>query len=979
MVGRAEALEGLKALLEASGEHGRTALISGEAGIGKSRLASELARVAEAAGRRVRQAHFFEQDEGIPYSAISRLLKDIAATDDGRTALSPFAGDLMRVEPSLAGIAPAGSARGSDEEGAAAEKRRVLDALTALVAALSAGRPHVIVFEDLHWADDSSLDATLQLARAAIPGCLLVLTYRSDEVTPALGSLLAHLDRERLASEVTLGPLTLSQVERMLRAIVGGRGTRGDLLHVIHQLAEGNPFFVEEVLRSLADQAGGLDSLDSLRMAEIDVPRSVNEAVRRRTQGLSERARNLLSLAAVAGTRFEFPLLRDLSGLRDEDILGLVKELIAAQVVIEEAEDVFAFRHALTREAVCAGMLLRERRGLSRRIAEAMERLYADDLDSHFEDLALHYWEASEWGKALEYSTRAAERALSLYAPASVLHYVRRAMEAAAHVPGAPTAPLLLLSASAHDILGSFDEARAAYEQAAADAATAGDERSRWRAVLDLGLLWASRDYARTGEYYREAVELARDLDDPRAVAMSLNRLGNWYSNVGSYAEARRLSEEALGVFRASGDDLGEAQTLDLLAMACYQGGALTDGARYYREALPRLEAAGDLRTLTSALASIQIAGGNYQTDIFPAALSLQEARGFGERAVEIARRTGWRSAESYALWQLAFCLGPQGEYTLALQNAREALAIAREIGHSQWTAGALCALGAIYLDLLKPEQARGPLEEAMAVARETKSDIWVTQSANLLSACYLSQKRLDLARKVYASVPEMPLDGAGGFAQRWYHSGAVEIELAAGDNQAALDRALRMEALVDPEAKGRTIMRIARYKGLALIALGRTEEGLAELETGRAEAEAHGHLSLLWRLHADLARALLAAGERDRAREHASAALAVVEGLSANVPEDLRASFVEGAAGQLPAPLRRRTTRDHIDALTAREAEIATLIARGLTNREIADDLVLSVRTVETHVANAMAKMGFSNRSQLAAWAVEHGLTAES
>jgi DNA-binding NarL/FixJ family response regulator len=978
MIGRGEALDGLRALLEASRERGRAALISGEAGIGKSRLAGELARLAGAAGYRVLQARFFEQDEDIPYSAVSRLLRELAGDGEARAALAPHATELARIEPSLAALAGPAAPAGPDESGAAAEKRRALDALAAVVAALATERPLLIAFEDLHWGDASSFDAILQLARQASPGCLLLLTYRSDEVNQALESLLAHLDRERLASEVALGPLTLTQVDRMLRAILGGRASRGDLLHAVHQLSEGNPFFVEEVLRSLADQAGGLEAIENLRIAEIDVPRSVNEAVRRRTEGLSERARRVLSLAAVAGTRFDFPLLRDLSGLREEELLGLIKDLISAQLVAEEADDVFSFRHALTREAVCAGMLVRERRALSRHIAEAMERLYADDIESHVEDLAMHYWEASEWPKAIEYSTRAAERALTLYAPGSALHHARRAREAAEHVPGAYSAPLLLVSASAHDILGSFDEARADYERAASEAASAGDQRTRWKAILELGLLWASRDYTRTGEYYREAVELARGLDDPGAVAMSLNRLGNWHSNTGSYAEARRLLVEAHGVFRASADELGEAQTLDLLGMTSYHSGYLTDGVRYYREALPRLEAAGDLRTLTSALASIQIASGTYQTDAFPAALSLQEARSFGERAVEIARRTGWRSAESYALWQLAFCLGPQGEYTLALDCAQEAVAIAQEIGHSQWHAGALCALGAVYLDLLRPDEARSAIEKALAIARETKSDVWITQSAGLLCSVYLLQKRLDLARAVYGSIPVMPFEGAGGFPQRWYHSGAIEIELAAGEYDSALSHAVRMETQVDPGAKGRTIMRVARYKGLALLGLGRSTEGLASLEAARAEAEAHGHRSLLWRLHADIARAQYAAGDRDRAREHAAAALAVVDELSAKVPDPLRQSFVEAAADQLPAPLRRRSGRDHVDALTAREAEIAALIARGLTNREIAEELVLSARTVETHVANAMAKMGFANRSQLAAWAVERGLTTE-
>ncbi|HXH20526.1 MAG TPA: AAA family ATPase [Dehalococcoidia bacterium] len=978
MVGRAEALESLQALLESSTARGRLALVSGEAGIGKSRLAGELARLAAATGTRVLQARFFEQDEGIPYSAVARLLREVAVLEEALPALRPLAGDLVHIEPSLARISNARAAGVQPlETGAAAEKRRALEALSSFIAALAASRPLLIVFEDAHWGDTSSFDAILQVARQAVPGCLLLLTYRSDEVTPALGAFLAQLDRERLAAEVALGPLTVTQVDRMLRAILGGRTSRGDLLHTVHQLSEGNPFFVEEVLRSLADQAGGLEGIDRLRIAEVDVPRSVEEAVKRRTAGLSERARGVLSLAAVAGLRFDFGLLQHLSGLAESELLGLIKELVAAQIVVEEADDRFAFRHALTREAVRGGLLLRERRALSRRIAQAMEHLYADDLDSRVEDLAWHYFEASEWERALEYSARAGVRALALYAPAAALQHLRRALEAAEHVPGAFKAPLHLHTATAFDILGDFEESRSAYERAAAAAAEEGDARTRWRAVLDLGLLWASRDYARAGECYREAVTLARALDDPSAEATSLNRLGNWYSNTGNFAEARRLSEEALAMFRAAGDEAGEAQTLDLLGMACYQAGEFPDGLGYYLEAVPRLEALGDLRTLTSALASIPIASGTYQTDMSPAALPLREARAYCERAIEVARRTRSRSAESYALWQTAFCLAPQGEYELALAHARESVDLSREIGHSQWEAAALCSLGAIYLDLLHADEARPALEVALGLGREMNSDAWIAQAACLLCQAFIDLKRPDLARDLYASVPPVPLDRVRGMSQRWYHAGAIELDLATGEHERALERALRLEEDSASVFPGRTAVRVARHKGLALLGLGRVEEGLASLRSGLAAAEANGHLSALWRLHADLSRALHAQGQRDPAREHANAALALVERLAASVPEAMREAYIERAGEHLPATLRRRGGREHVDALTAREAEIASLIARGLTNREIADQLVLSARTVETHVANAMAKMGFSNRSQLAAWAVGRGLAA--
>src|SRR5690606_23065675 len=163
-----------------------------------------------------------------------------------------------------------------------------------------------LAFEDVHWADGSTLEVVLQLAREAPPRCLLLLTYRGDEVSPALETLLGELDRERLGAELKLSGLRLTDVDRMLRACLGeDRPTRADVLHAIHQLTEGNPFVVEEITRAALDQAGSIDRLDSLHLADFDLPRGVNEAVHRRTRGLSPQAAEVLSLAAVTGVRFD--------------------------------------------------------------------------------------------------------------------------------------------------------------------------------------------------------------------------------------------------------------------------------------------------------------------------------------------------------------------------------------------------------------------------------------------------------------------------------------------------------------------------------------------------------------------------------------------------------------------------------------------------------------------------------------------------
>lgn len=256
------------------------------------------------------------------------------------------------------------------------DRRRLVRALVWLVTRLAAARPVLVIVEDLHWGDDASLEALLALARrvADLPIALL-LTYRSDETGSGLGHALALLERERLATEIALGRLSPADVDAMLRAIFDQpRPIRADFLHALYDLTDGNPFFIEEVVRALIAagdifRTGGRWERRSL--AQLRIPRSVQDAVLRRVRTLSPEAGRVLHLAAVAGRSFDFAILQALTGRDERDLLELFRELVAAQLVVVESAERFTFRHALTRQAIYATLLIRERRALRLTVARA--------------------------------------------------------------------------------------------------------------------------------------------------------------------------------------------------------------------------------------------------------------------------------------------------------------------------------------------------------------------------------------------------------------------------------------------------------------------------------------------------------------------------------------------------------------------------------------------------------------------------------
>jgi predicted ATPase len=573
LIGRVPDLTTLRLLFNrAKSGQGQVALLSGEAGIGKSRLVAEVKTEAVSQDFWLLQGCCFPTDHAIPYAPLLDLLR--SCLTDRALALS-----APEVKPIAEAFLPEVDYVLTDETSPPRltpldpeqEKRRRFETLAHFLSSQADTHPVLCVLEDLHWSDQTSLEFLHYLARRCpAHRLLLLLTYRSDEVSPSLRHFLAQLDRERLAQEISLTRLRREEVEAMLRAIFAlPPSAHLELLDPLYTLTEGNPFFVEEVLKSLlatGEIVYANGSFQRKPLGELHIPRSVQDAVQQRAGQLSESARRVLMLAAVAGRRFDFGLLQALTQHDEDHLLTLIKELMAAQLVVEESAEQFAFRHALTRQAMYADLLVRERKLLHRHIAQTMERLYGSSSDAHLADLAYHFYEAGAWEQAVAYGQRAGEQALRLYAPQAAVEQLTRALDAVQQGTLPLCARLYRLRGQAYETLGDFEQAHAEYQTTLQMARRAGDLHAEWQALMDLGFLWLQRDYTQMGIYYQQALELASHLDDRLTLAHTLNRLGNWHVNIEQPHEALRYHQEALTLFEQAQDQHGIAQTCDLLA-----------------------------------------------------------------------------------------------------------------------------------------------------------------------------------------------------------------------------------------------------------------------------------------------------------------------------------------------------------------------------------------------------------------------------
>jgi predicted ATPase/DNA-binding CsgD family transcriptional regulator len=961
-------------------------LITGEAGVGKTRLARETALRAKEQGFLILRAECFESDQSVPYAPLLELSETwLRAAKDPAPVLTPLASILIKWLPSLAAVFPNVSPAASlDPE---QERHRLFHTFTDFLIRLTETQPLFILVEDLHWCDEISLHYWLYLIRHAVSyPIMLVLTYRNEQIPTALHHFLSEIDRRRLAREFPLDRLTHPEVGQMIRDILGKSGVvQNSLTESIYPLSEGNPLMVEEMLKVLISSGDLFFSQGQWLLkplTDVQIPRTIQDAVDRRVAVLSNPARRALTLAAVMGRRFDFAFLQELLALDEQAMLSVMKELMGTQLVIEELTDRYAFRHALTRKAIYSRVLGHERAALHLVIAEAIERKISadqtDSLDTRVGDLADHFYAARVWDKALLYSQRAGEMAQALYAPRETIEYLTRALEAAAQMSLPLPIEILRARGKAYETAGEFEEARGDYEQALRAAQAAHDGAAEWQGLIDLGFLWASRDYTRTGEYFRRALELAREFGEPSTLAHSLNRLGNWHVNVEQPLEALHFHREALAIFQKLEDRRGLAQTLDLSGMANYLGGDLIQGTACYEQAIALFRELDDRQGLVSSLATMTMRGGTYQTDTMVPAASLVESAREGETALKVAREIGWRSAEAYAQLTLGFCLGAQGEYVRALNFAQTSLAIAEEIEHRQWIAATHCMLGALYLDLLILPMACQHLEPALALAQEIGSGHWIRHAVSFLASTYILQHEFARAESL--------LDTAFGYetaaqtpGQRLCWCARVELALARRDPNVALKIIEQLLASSSNLSKERVIPRLWKLRGEALAMLGKTHEAERDLLAAREAAVAQGARPLLWRIHVALGKLYRTQARRDEAEREISAAGDMIQTLAAIVPdEDLRRNFTERAMAMLPRPRAsspRRAEKKKFGGLTAREREVAALIAQGKSNREIAEILVVSERTVESHVTNILARLGFTSRTQIAAWAVDAGL----
>jgi len=855
-VGRDAERARLRAALDSAlGGQGQLVLVAGEAGIGKTRVAEELAADARAREVRVVWGRCHE-GEGAP------------AYWPWRLALRASA-ELGQLMPELAEAATGPlPAAGLDPEMA---RFRLFDAMTAALREAAADTGLVVVLDDLHWADRASLLLLEFVARElADSRLLLVGTYRDVEVDRRhrLSSTLAELFRQPVTSRLALGGLDEGQVSRFI-ANVAGIDPAADLVAALHGQTEGNPYFVSELVRLLAAE----NRLEASGLLAGGIPEGIRHVIGRRLNRLPEAVNASLAVASVQGREFDLDVVARAAGLPSDEVLDALEEAMDARLVTEAGTKPgrFRFAHALVRETLYDELPVRQRRRLHDQVGAALAELRADDLEAQLAELAHHFSQAARPGRARQavvYARLAGDRAMEVLAYEEAAgHYERalRALDLQEPTDQAERCELLLALAAARMAAGEVADARAQYERAATLAKRTGDGEQLARAAFGLGVEFTAGTVDELEVRLLEEALAVLGETDSILRARVLGRLAKALQSSPDPDRRAGLSETAVAMARRIGDPVALAAVLYDRHMATWAPGNLLERRAISGEVVQLAGSSGDslmaLRGRGFLMANL---------------LELGDMAAL-RRELDTYRRTAQELRQPHFLWHVPLFEAGQelllaGRFDDAERLVQEALALGRRARDP-----VVAIYHPIVLIGLRWGQGRLPeLEETLAafVGRYPSNLGWrATLAVLLCEAGRTGEARAHferLAADDFAGLPRNHLF--------LYHVAALAIVAHALDDPT---RAATLYELLAPYADHNvlvarlplgTLGSSRQFLGLLAAAMGRWDDALVQLDAAVQAHERIGALPLQARSRHRYAKVLLARGrpeDRARAQQH--------------------------------------------------------------------------------------------------------------
>lgn len=888
--------------------------VIGESGLGKTRLLSEFRDLVCAGGPVTwLEGRCVSYGQALPYWPFRDLLHGwIAAgvvvppdrlSDDlsGRIR-ALFDGTSDEILPYLATMLglPLDSDAERELDALSPEARhfRTIEAMRALIRRLADEGPVIVAVEDVHWADATSIQLLERLfPLAEAERALLVVSLRPEPDHPSWRlHRQAALQHPGRVHALMLEGLPSGADGQLLDALVGHGTLPGDVERRIIDTAEGNPFYLEELVRSLIDDDALVAEEGGWRFEHgtaVDIPPTIERLIISRIDRLSPAARDTIQAASVLGRQFGRELLEAVSAGASA-LSEALSELQLMDLLREEAASEYRFKHALIQEAAYNNMLKRRRRELHARAADALASLLSDNLEPYYAVLAQHYRGAGRLQEAIRYFELAATSARRVYAVGVAIDHYTAALDIAESLGLERTAQLLLLRGQMRGQAGQLAGGRQDLELALRAARANADRTLEVETMNELGFLLAGAvNYRESLPLLERSLAAAKAIGLREAQVAGASRLSIVYTNLLRLDLAVDRAHRAWALAREIGEDRSVAMAMDALQVASVMVG---DMATVDEVSAPLVEIhrqRGDLWYLQFALfqwAWVDMAAGRWDA----------AERLFSE-GLAVNQQIGDRANEPVFRATLGWVARARGQYGRAIELGRRAIELASEVGHAEFLSWAAGLLGWTLLEVFAVSEAADQLESSLQTAEEAGARIEVIRAVcHLPLARWLAGRERALEEAATAERLVSEITAPPG---RVYLQGAdgpialATFYVAAGDPPRALD-------LAGPVLHAAMAAEWHELVAGAALAVGRAKARLDDpagareaLGTAVERAEHFQIPGLAWRAHAQLA----AIGRRAARPSHDARARGLVEALSRSIEnESIRRTFLEGATARL-------------------------------------------------------------------------------
>jgi len=706
LINRAEEMQALREATDrAANGQGGVVFLYGEAGIGKTRLARELGAYARSRGMQVlsgRCPALFRMDGVPPYVLWEEVIKDylevctpeqlfrvIGSYPIEVSKLVPELKQKLRTFPQSFPLSPEQS------------RDRLFEAVSQFMTNISREAPLLVILDDLQWTDQSSLLLMHYLARGVYRESLLILgAYRDtyvDEKHP-LSPVLAELNRERLLQSVPIKRLSFDNVSEMIKRILEQDEVPKEFCDLVFEKTRGNPFFVEEVIKSLKEEEVIYREGKKWKIKEvsrIEFPKTVKSVIKKRLSQLDEESQRVLTMASFVGKDFTFEALGGVAGIEENKLLEIMEKMLETGLIKERVmrgEDVFSFADIIVRNVVYEEVSRLRRRMLHNVVGNALEKAYASKIDEHFGELAYHFLEGGDKEKALEYFLKAGEETRKVYAHDEAYSYLQHALELLEEKNGSPEQKGRIMEG-----LGDL---------------------SWWKGDADAGI-----------DYWNKSLEIWNQLGDKKKSASLHGRMASLiWQFVGDRDKASEHHRMALEILEKEPESVDLAWLYEDKSHMLWRSVETAEASTWAQKAFELAERLGNPEVLAACyndLGTLSMKSGE-----------LQKASEYYEKGLKIALENNSTYAINFYN-NLCELYGITGKFEKRFETAQKGSELTKKIGSLYGSAWLDSVLARSYMEMGEMQKAISMFEDVLALVKRVKYTVLISSAMASLGECY--------------------------------------------------------------------------------------------------------------------------------------------------------------------------------------------------------------------------------------------------